>query len=299
MKMTYSQHSLSEYCRLFGVTRQSFYQHFRAKEDKSFRNKMILQQVKMIREEHPRMGARKLMVMLYPFLLEHQITLGRDALFDLLGHHKMLVKRRKRQAQTTFSKHWMRKWHNLVKNYEADTINHLWVSDITYWKVPNNNYYISLITDVRSRKIIGYSLDNNLKTQSTLEALNMAICYKPHQNAHIIHHSDRGSQYCSAEYVAKLLENNIKISMTESGEPTDNAYAERVNGILKEEYLFQYNPKNMTQAKAILAHSIQLYNQKRPHLSLENKTPNAAFKSKTHKFNRLWKSYVKTNFVNP
>jgi transposase InsO family protein len=297
--MTYPQFSLSGFCRLFGVTRQSFYQHFKAGELKEYSHEMILHQVSIIREEHPRIGARKLLVIMQPFFMENQITIGRDAFFDLLAQNKMLVKRRARQVQTTFSKHWLRKWPNLIKNFEVDTINHLWVSDITYWKVNNKNYYISLITDVRSRKIIGYSLDNNLKAQSTLEALNMAICYKPQNAQHIIHHSDRGSQYCSSEYVAKLLENNIKISMTESGEPTDNAYAERVNGILKEEYLYQYHPKNISQAKAVLAHTIQLYNQKRPHLSIENQTPNMAFKSNSRKFTRLWKSYAKTNCVNP
>jgi putative transposase len=298
MKLTYPQFSLNGFCRLFGVSRQSFYQHFRIEENKSFQHEMIIQQVKIIRQDHPRIGARKLLVLMQSFFSENQISIGRDSFFELLAQHKMLVKRRARQVQTTFSKHWLRKWPNLIKNFEADTINHLWVSDITYWKVYNNNYYISLITDVRSRKIIGYSIDNTLKAQSTLEALNMAICFKPTLSTHIIHHSDRGSQYCSAEYVAKLLDNNIKISMTESSEPTDNAYAERVNGILKEEYLYQYSPKSLSQAKAILAHSIQLYNQKIPHLSIENQTPNYAFKSNSRKFKRLWKSYHKSSLVN-
>jgi putative transposase len=298
MKLTYPQFSLNGFCRLFGVSRQSFYQHFRTEEHKCFQHEMIIQQVKLIRQDHPRIGARKLLVMLQPFFIENHISIGRDSFFELLNQHKMLVKRRARQVQTTFSKHWLRKWPNLIKNFEADTINHLWVSDITYWKVNNKNYYISLITDVRSRKIIGYSIDNTLKAQSTLEALNMALCFKPSPNAHIIHHSDRGSQYCSAEYVAKLLDNHIKISMTESGEPTDNAYAERVNGILKEEYLYRYLPKNISQAKAILAQSIQLYNHKRPHLSIENLTPNHAFKSNSRKFKRLWKSYQKPYLVN-
>lgn len=298
MKLAYPQFSLNGFCRLFGVSRQSFYQYFKAEENKSFQHEMIIQQVHLIREDHPRMGARKLLVMMQPFLLENQISMGRDHFFDLMAQHKLLVKRRTRQTQTTFSKHWLRKWPNLIKNFEVDTINHLWVSDITYWKINNKNYYISLITDVRSRKIIGYNIDSSLKAQSTLEALNMAVCYKPSLNTHIIHHSDRGSQYCSAEYVAKLLENNIKISMTESGEPTENAYAERVNGILKQEYLYRYQPKNLSQAKAILAHSVQIYNQKRPHLSIENQTPNYTFKTNNRKFKRLWKSYQKPYLVN-
>lgn len=171
-------------------------------------------------------------------------------------------------------------------------------SDITYWKVGNFNYYISLITDVHSRKIIGYSIDKTLKTHSTLNALKMALSFIKKLPEHLIHHSDRGVQYCSAEYVGLLLKNNIKISMTESGEPTDNAIAERVNGILKDEYLYQYKPANLNQAKDVLAKSIFKYNDARPHLSLGNNTPNMVFMHKIKKFDRLWKNYFKNKTVN-
>ena len=298
MKLAYPQYSLSGFCRLFGISRQAFYQHFRVLESAHFQKEILIQQIRCIRQDHPRLGGRKLLLLLQPFLKKHHINIGRDSLFNLLADHKMLVKRRTRQTQTTFSKHWMRKWPNLIKNYEVDTINALWVSDITYWKVNSTNYYISLITDVRSRKIIGYSIDLSLKLASTLDALQMALCYRNQVAKNLIHHSDRGSQYCATEYVSLLHEHNIKISMTESSEPTDNAIAERVNGILKDEYLQQYLPASLKSAKAVLAVSVHNYNQLRPHLSIENNTPNRVFKSKSRKFTRLWKASYKKQNVN-
>jgi transposase InsO family protein len=298
MKQAYPHISLVRLCRLLGVSRQAFYQYFRVQEQQQFDHELVLQKIRSIRQEHPRMGTRKLYFLLQPFFRKHHIKMGRDALFNLLAQHKLLVKKRQRYT-TTFSKHWLRKWPNLIKEHHVDTINKLWVSDITYWKVGNTTYFISLITDVHSRKIIGYNIDLNLKTSNVLNALKMALSFIGNKKPkHLIHHSDRGVQYCSADYVGLLLQHNIKISMTENGEPTDNAIAERVNGILKGEYLNHYKPANLSQARRILAGCIHTYNDVRPHLSIGNNTPNSAYKCKNRKFERLWKNYYKNKTVN-
>jgi len=254
-----------------------------------------LEQVAEIRRNHRRMGTRKLYELLEPFMLAHQIKMGRDALFDLLAAHNLLVKRRKRRVHTTNSFHYYKKYPNLTKGFVPTYRNQLWVSDITYWKVEENHVYISLVTDAFSRKIVGYELLETLEAKGPIRALKKAISgllNGPDDCFELIHHSDRGIQYCCKEYVKLLDKHHIKISMTESGDPRENALAERVNGILKDEYLYNYLPENIEQAKEILDQTIQLYNSERPHMSIGNLTPEKIHSSNL-KTQRLWKDYYK------
>jgi putative transposase len=273
MKDNYRQISLSRFCRLLGLSRQAFYQHFWREEFTSIEQNLVLDEVLRIRSRHRHMGGRKLYELLQPFLLEHQIKMGRDALFDLLQCNRLLVRRRKRRVYTTQSFHWLRKYPNRIREFKPTKVNELWVSDITYWKIKNGHVYISLITDAYSHKVVGHHVASSLESIETLQALKMAVGSLPDNHVGLIHHSDRGIQYCSNEYVNILYNSNIEISMTENGDPYENAIAERVNGILKEEYLYDYSVQDISQAKLVLDCVVKLYNDERPHMSCEYKTP--------------------------
>lgn len=258
---------------------------------------LIVKEVKKIRKNHKVMGTRKLYEKLQSFMMEHSIKMGRDALFDLLAANQLLVKRRKRRIQTTFSSHWLRKYPNLIKEFIPSSINQLWVSDITYWKINTGEHlYISLITDAYSRKIIGYNVADTMEAIQSIAALQMAmatLCGAAPKPKQLIHHSDRGIQYCSNKYVKLLQDNDARISMTESGDPLENAIAERVNGIIKEEYLNFYETTTLQEAKKQLIKTIALYNSDRPHMSISNKTPNQIHKDNKINPERLWKNYYK------
>lgn len=280
-------------CCLFGVSRQANLQYLKNQSQKASYDNLVIQQVMQIRTLHPKIGTRKLFHMLKPFFIEHSIEMGRDALFNLLAKEKLLIRTRIRKISTTYSGHWMRKWPNLIKNYSVNAPNQLWVSDITYWRVVDAFLYISFITDAYSRKIVGYSLSANLDMISARNALLMAIGSLDDKSTGLIHHSDRGVQYCSMDYVKLLHQNNIQISMTENGDPKENAIAERLNGIIKEEYLKKYKPKNFEQATFLLNRSVNLYNTQRPHLSINFQTPDYTHLNKTKTY-RKWKNYFKT-----
>jgi putative transposase len=237
--------SLGRLCLLFGITRQSYYQHYWHVEETCFEHKLLLSEVLRIRKNHPRMGGRKLYDLLEPFMLEHQIKLGRDNLFDLLAANNLLVRRRKRRIHTTNSFHWLRKYPNLIRDFTPKASNELWVSDITYWKIETGHVYISLITDAYSHKIVGYQVAETLEAIESIKALQTAISSIEQPISHLIHHSDRGIQYCSSDYVKLLQDNGIEISMTENGDPLENAIAERINGIVKDEYLECYQVKDI------------------------------------------------------
>jgi transposase InsO family protein len=219
------------------------------------------------------MGGRKILKMIRPFVQEHEIKLGRDSFFDLLRVNHLLVKRRKVRQYTTNSYHSFRKYPSLIKGYTPKSVNQLWVSDITYWKTNKGYVYISLITDAYSRKIVGYHVAKNLEAIETIKALKMAVGNLQATPSNLIHHSDRGLQYCSNEYVKLLRDNNIKISMTENGDPYENALAERMNGIVKNEYLYNYPVTQLIQAKSVMDTVVKLYNEDRPHMSCGYETP--------------------------
>lgn len=248
--------------------------------------------VLQVRENHPRMGGRKLYGKLSCFLLEHNIKMGRDAFFNLLSERKLLIKRRKRKVQTTYSSHWLRKYPNLIRDFVPSKVNQLWVSDITYWKLHFGFAYISLITDAYSHLIVGWQLSDSLAAKTCVDALKMAFSSHQITTNQLTHHSDRGVQYCSSSYVKLLKAHQSQISMTENGDPLENAVAERVNGILKEEYLFRFEPKTIVEARQILARQIHLYNTDRPHMSIGNMTPITVHTGQNKEPpKRLWKNY--------
>jgi transposase InsO family protein len=303
MKKNFSHIGLAKLCGWFGITRQAYYQNNWEGISSTLEEDLIIQRVKEIRQHHRRMGTRKLYEMLQPFILEHQIKIGRDALFNMLSANHMLVRRRKRRIQTTNSYHWLRKYPNLIREFVPTAPNQLWVSDITYWKINTGEHlYISFITDTYSHKVVGYQVAETMEAIESIHALQMAISsVKPESLLNLTHHSDRGIQYCSHAYVKLLQDKNIKISMTESGDPLENAVAERLNGILKGEYLETYEIETLKEAKKLLKATVGLYNNERPHMSINNYTPNFIHHSNTKiKIKKLWKNYYrkKTTFVN-
>jgi transposase InsO family protein len=297
MKNNFSHIGLAKLCGWFGITRQAYYQNNWRAIDVGIEEELVLKQVKKIRKDHGRMGSRKLYEKLEPFMLEHQIKMGRDALFDLLSVNHMLVRRRKRKIQTTQSYHWLRKYPNLIKDFVPAAPNQLWVSDITYWKTEAGYLYISFVTDAFSHKIVGFHVAETLESIETLQALKMALLdfsRSPESHFELIHHSDRGVQYCQCDYVKLLQDYNIKISMTENGDPLENPIAERINGIIKEEYLQDYTVNTILDARKILKFVVKLYNEERPHNSIGNLLPSHVHKNNV-RTEKLWKSYYKTN----
>ena len=283
---------MEKLCLLFGISRQAYYQYNNYVTALYLEQELVLQEVIKIRTSHKRIGGRKLFAMLESFMISHQIKMGRDAFLNLLSINKLLVKKRKTRIITTQSLHWLRKYKNKIKNFTPTEANQLYVSDITYWKIGEGNAYISLITDAFSHKVVGYNIAESLKATESIKALKMAISNLNTVDYNLIHHSDRGAQYCCGEYVKLLLDNKIEISMTENGDPLENAIAERINGILKGEYLECYDIETFEEAEKLLHSVIKLYNEERPHMSIGNLTP-----SKVHDNNiitsKLWKNYWK------
>ena len=224
------------------------------------------------RKYMPRLGGRKLYALIKPKLLEHDIKLGRDGLFAYLRCEGLLVKPKRSVTKTTFSKHWMKKHPNLLKEEGLHDAEHVLVSDMTYLESDQGVHYLSLVTDAGSRKIVGHYLSEDMKAGNVVKALKMAVKDKRYI-ANAIHHSDRGSQYCSAVYQNELLINQIRPSMTDGYDCYQNALAERINGILKQEFLL-YRCKTLKELKRLVKESIAIYNTMRPHLSLNMETPN-------------------------
>jgi transposase InsO family protein len=276
-------------CSLLGYSRQAFYQNIHSSERQVLGEELIIQEVLQIRERQKRVGTRKLLLMLDPFLTQHKLQVGRDRLFDLLSSHKLLVRIRKsRVPRTTFSNHWMHKYPNLIIGMNVSVPDKLWVSDITYITLKDDFAYLSLITDAYSRLITGYHLSRTLHAEGCVKALKMAIKRLP-EGSRVIHHSDRGSQYCCYEYVEMLKSNNASISMTQNSDPRENAIAERVNGILKQE-LLSSSYDTFTQAEADIKKAINIYNYERKHSSIDMLTPHEAH-SMTGELKRHWKNY--------
>ena len=268
--------SLSHCCKLFEISRQAYYQ--KVKRDQA--ELQVLKQVKdMVMDQRicmPRLGTRKLYYLLNNQFKLRNLKVGRDKLFMFLRSEQMLIKPRKSYTRTTMSKHWLKKHPNLVKEKIFEKAEQLWVSDITYIKTQAGNSYLSLVTDAISRKIMGHHLSDDLKTDGVLLALKMAVKHRSYKHQ-LIHHSDRGMQYCSHEYQQELGRNNIITSMTDGYDCYQNALAERINGILKDEFLI-HTYRDIEQARKVIKQSIYIYNNKRPHLSLNYKTPNYVHK---------------------
>jgi putative transposase len=281
--------NLTALCTALEYSRQAFYQQKSTIEREALQDELIIQEVLRIRIRQKRVGTVKLLEMMRTFLFQHKIQIGRDKLNDLLAAHNLLIRRRKRKApRTTFSDHWLRKYPNLIVGVPVLRPNALWVSDITYITLKDDFAYLSLITDAYSRMITGYYLSKNLQAEGCVEALKMALKQLPMWHS-LTHHSDRGSQYCSTEYVEQLRINNIAISMTQNSDPRENAIAERVNGIIKHEFLEVSYP-NLNKAKDGVKNAIYIYNHERLHSSIDMLTPFQAHQM-TGELKKHWKNY--------
>lgn len=286
--------SLSVLCRLLGYTRQAYYGHFREREREAAGAELVVQEVLSIRRRQKRIGTRKLHYLLAGFMWMHGIRLGRDRLYDLLREHSLLVrKRRRKKPRTTFSCYWMKQHPNMAREFIATKANQLWVSDITYIRIGTGFGYLSLITDAYSRKVVGYHLSRDLSARGCVSALKMALRNNPARKG-LIHHSDRGMQYYSERYLKML--GSIRISMSEKSDPLENAIAERVNGILKQELLGSLY-EGFTVARQEIDKAISIYNNERPHMSIDMLTPAEAH-SRMGELKRRWKSYY-TNTNRP
>lgn len=263
-------------CLLADVSRQAFYQHRKRLDRKAFRDAFLLAEVKAIRNRQPRIGARKLLVMLRKKYPDPRLAIGRDCFFKLLREHDLLIKRKKKYARTTNSMHRFKKYKNQIKDLMIARPNQVFVADITYLDTFEGFCYLALVTDVYSRKIVGYDVSRSLAIEGSLRALKMAL-KGVRELEKLIHHSDRGLQYCSHAYVDYLLERNITISMTEENHVYENAIAERVNGILKIEFMLGDKLISVELAKELVPEAIQIYNDERPHLKLGYKTPNKVY----------------------
>ncbi len=232
----------------------------------------MLDMVRAWRMQMPRLGTRKLYHLIKPNLVEQGIKLGRDGLFRLLKNHHLLVRPLKIYTKTTNSKHWLKKHPNLLKKWKVTHVEEAVVSDITYVNSDEGTHYLSLVTDAYSRKILGYELSDEMKASDITKALKMAQARRNTRTC-TIHHSDRGLQYCSGEYQSQLITKGWRASMTDGYDCYQNALAERVNGILKQEFL-RYRCKNKAELLSLVKESIDIYNKLRPHLSLGMQTPN-------------------------
>lgn len=258
---------------------------------------IIVRTVQQIRATQKRVGTRKLHQMMSLSLQQQGISIGRDKLFELLASNKLLIRQRKRRRPTTTdSNHPFRKYPNLIKGLEVNYANQVWVSDITYLSLSAARFcYLSLITDVYSRKIVGYCLYPSLRKEGPLTALNMALQTRSSSIFYkTIHHSDRGLQYCSKEYIALLCKNDTAISMTENGDPAENAIAERVNGILKSEFLLDRQFATYKEAAIAVREAVQTYNLLRIHSSRNYLTPQQAYSQAAGTLPCRWKRRGKT-----
>ena len=268
--------TVSEVCSCFSMERDAYYKYQKRQKNREETAKKVVELVKEERKDQPRVGTRKLYEALFTLFMLEGLKVGRDKLFTILREHEMLVRRKKASCKTTDSYHRFHKYNNLIKDMEITAPNQVWVSDITYIRTIKGFCYLALITDLYSRKIVGYDISDSLELAGCLRALKKAL-RKARPAANLVHHSDRGIQYCSNQYVNELKRRNIKISMTEENHCYENAVAERVNGILKDEFYLDQCFFSTNHAKLATKSAIDIYNSKRLHLSLGYKTPNMVF----------------------
>ena len=268
--------SLTTITAHFGLKRDAYYKYKRREDKRIEIEKKVIRIVKNRRKSLPREGVRKLTKSLNTDFNKANLKIGRDSLFNILRKHNMLTLRKKYSSRTTNSLHRFYKYKNIIKDIEVTRPNQVWVSDITYIRTIKGFCYLALITDMYSRKIVGYDISNSLELKGCERALNKAL-YQTKNINELIHHSDRGIQYCSNVYTQILKRNKIDISMTEENHCYENAIAERVNGILKDEFYLDQTFDSLQQAKKATKNAINLYNKIRLHLSLDYKTPNMVY----------------------
>ncbi len=278
-------------CTLFGIDRQVYYRKIKRRIIKQDKAQLVVNMVLEIRVQMPRIGSKKLY-----YLLNHDLKtlkIGRDKFIDILRANHLLITPKRSYQITTNSHHRFRKYKNQLLDLQISNREQVWVSDITYIGKREKPCYLSLITDAYSKKIVGYNVSDNLNTESSLVALKLAVKQRKNKEIPLIHHSDRGIQYCSNEYQKILSKNEIQPSMTQNSDPYENAVAERINGILKQEfYIDKYN-EELPIMKQIIKETVDIYNEKRPHLSNHMLTPN-----QMHQQNKLiMKTYKTKNSI--
>jgi len=263
---------VSQTSKRLGISRQAYYKGHKSRKKRELQRGKLLEFVRNVRTQHTRMGGRKLLIKLSEEPEMYKELIGRDRFFNFLREEGLLIRPRKSRIKTTQSRHYLMKYPNLVKDVDPTGPNQVWVSDITYIKTLEGWLYLSLITDAYSRKIVGYELSDSLETIGCLKALKMALKNLPPDHS-LIHHSDRGIQYCSMKYIGELKKHKVKVSMTEVDHCAENAMAERVNGILKDEYLYDVKYLTKKDVKSACHQTIYLYNTDRPHNSLKGQYP--------------------------
>ncbi|MGY6648332.1 IS3 family transposase [Wenyingzhuangia sp. IMCC45574] len=272
------------------MSKQAFYKRLKSHKKQQETEAIIVLIVKQHRKKFGQyLGTRKLYLQLKNKFVLLGIKVGRDKFFNILKRHKLLVKRNKNYHTTTNSRHFFYKYKNLIKDKVPTRPEQLWVTDITYIKTDNGHAYLALVTDAYSKKVMGYNIDNHMKTSLCLEALKMALKNRKYPDQKLIHHSDRGFQYCNPTYTRYVEDNNIIMSMTEQYDPYENAIAERINRTLKYEYGLKNVIKNLKLAQKITNKAVKIYNNHRPHFSLNLCTPEYVHKNK----NVDYKSYRK------
>jgi len=291
MKLQYQvPERLGDICKLFGVTRQAYYKQRQHNDQLELQQEIVLQMVEHLRKipQWQRTGTDKLHRMLKADFIKMGIKMGRVALNELLFENGLLVRKRRSKARTTDSYHHYNKYPNKIKEMLIDNPGLVWVSDITYLDATDRFAYLFLITDAYSRKIIGYSVRITLEVAGALEAAQMAANqWVRKENNNLIHHSDRGSQYCCHDYVKFLTYHKIDISMAAKGNPYENAIAERINGIVKQMGLDR-TFATFGDVEAAVIETIDIYNNQRLHSSIDYMTPSVAH-TKTGELKKGWK----------
>ena len=283
--------SVGHRCRLFGVSRPAFYHRQHDAQRVRGHSLLVLDLVLALRREIPGLGTRKLYLLLQQPLAASGIKMGRDKLHRLLQAHDLILRQKRSVPKTTNSAHRLRKYPNLLVDIILTAPQQAWVCDITYLCIGLGFGYLSLLTDAYSKLIVGYCLHPLLTVEGSLKALEMALQSEQPRPASLIHHSDRGSQYCSFAYIQRLRQAEIAISMTQHGDPYENAVAERVNGILKTDFRLNRVFTTFDEAARAVEQSVRNYNHQRPHMSCGYLTPAAAHAS-TEPLQKHWKPKV-------
>lgn len=272
-RFAYGHLSVSILCKHYQLTRQGFYKSRSKMLTSRFDREKLYMLVMEARRELPREGGHKLYKRILPKLKQMNIKIGRDGLFKFLRQEDLLVKPKRSFVKTTNSYHRFNTYSNLIESYQPTGVNQVWVSDITYIRTHQGFMYLALITDAYSRKIVGYDISNSLELTGCIKALKMALKQLP-EDHQVIHHSDRGIQYCSKVYTQMLKQRNIQISMAGKGNCYENAMAERINGILKDEFYLDQNFKKKSLAVKSTKQAVDLYNRVRTHMAIGYITPN-------------------------
>ena len=285
---------VGELCTAFGKSRQGYYWNLRNQARKRCDEERVIQLVLEIRRLLPMLGGKKLYHMLRDRFVDEGLKIGRDRLFEILRKSGLLVQRRRHYARTTDSRHGYRKFRDSYNGLKIKHPEEVFVSDITYIRTDSDFSYACFVVDAYSRKIMGYNVRRDLGVHLTLDALKMAVSQRQY-DCDLLFHSDRGIQYCTQDQINYLKKHGIKISMTESGDPRDNAIAERVNGIFKQEFGLGCKIRSHNDVKELVADAVELYNNLRPHWSCEMMTPEMTHsRGKTDSQNRKFIAHLST-----